>query len=572
MASIGRLRSPVWAAALSLLLPGLGQFVAGRRRRGVLWATPVVVGILATAFAVGTSSSTDLLADLAQSQVLLALTAVNGGLLVYRLAAMADAWLVVRSLNPARARSVARWPSMALAAILLASLALHGATGWVTLRASQTMESIFVAVGPGGMAIPEPGFTDPPPAAAVPPVAMASAEPSVNPTAPAPLSPTEAPPSTATSTAITSPGPSATGPAGTPTASNAPSPSPTSSVTPGSTPTNGSPSPSGSGSSQAPPSTAAPTTAPATAAHRTPAPTRAPAPAPTPVPGWAADGRLNLLLVGSDAGPDRISLRTDTMILLSVDIRSGRAALFGIPRNLVGVPVAPEDQAAVPDGRFPDLLNALFTFAMAHPEEFPGGDFRGFRAVAGAVQELVGVRLDGMAVVNLAGFVRLVDSLGGLWIDVPYQLIDTFYPLEDGSGHISVEFDPGCQHLDGRLSLAFARSRQQDSDYGRMHRQQLVLLALRHQLNPLALVPKIPDLLDAAGSTVWTTLSPTDLKGLLRLASHVQTDRTQSMFFTPPAYAEHLDDAEIARIQAVVRGVFQSPAPPSSTFATPNCP
>ncbi len=247
--------------------------------------------------------------------------------------------------------------------------------------------------------------------------------------------------------------------------------------------------------------------------------------------------------------------------MLSVDVRTGHAALFSIPRNMIGVPLAPEDQTSFPDNRYPGMINELYTYAMAHPDQFPGGASRGFRAVAGAIQELVGVRLDGMAVVNLAGFVRLVNALGGLWINIPYRLVDTNYPLEDGTGHIEIEFEPGCDHLDGRMALAYARSRQQDSDYGRMHRQQLVLLALRRQVDPIALLPKIPDLIDAAGATLWTTLTPNDLAGIARLAARVHADQVQSFFFAPNAYAAHLDTEEIVRIRSVVRSVFANPWP-----------
>ena len=292
-----------------------------------------------------------------------------------------------------------------------------------------------------------------------------------------------------------------------------------------------------------------------------PGPTPRPTPAPTAVPAWARDGRLNLLLLGSDAGPDRWSLRTDTILVLSVDVRTGHAAFFGVPRNLIGVPLAPEDQTSFPGNHFPGLINEVYTYAMAHPDAFPGGEARGFRAVAGAVQELVGVRLDGMALVNLAGFVRLVNALGGLWINVSYRLVDTNYPLEDGTGHIQVEFDPGCHHLDGRMALAYARSRQQDSDYGRMHRQQLVLLALRRQVDPLALLPQIPELLDAAGATLWTTLTPRDLASLAGLAARVRVDQVQSFFFVPHKYSSYLDDDEIGRIRSVVQDVFGNPWP-----------
>jgi len=305
-----------------------------------------------------------------------------------------------------------------------------------------------------------------------------------------------------------------------------------------------------------------------------PSHTAVPTPSATPTPPWAADGRLNLLLIGSDAGPDRWSLRTDTMVVLSVDVETGRAALFGIPRNLVGVPLPPESAGAFKSGRFPGLLNALYVYAMGHPRQFPGGDARGFRAVTGAVQELVGVRLDDVVVVNLAGFVRLVDAIGGLWIDVPKRLVDRNYPLENGRGHISLDIKPGCQLVDGRMALAYARSRHQDSDYGRMGRQQRVLVALARQVDPIALLPKVPELLDIAKGNLWTTVARADIRGLAELAARVDTAWVETVLVIPPRYPSHLTSAEIKQIRGVVRSVFEGGAigSPSPGEAPPACP
>jgi LCP family protein required for cell wall assembly len=239
---------------------------------------------------------------------------------------------------------------------------------------------------------------------------------------------------------------------------------------------------------------------------------------------------------------------------------------------MTGVPVAPEDAAAVPNGRFPGLLNALYVYAMGHPSQFPGGDSRGFRAVGGAVQELLGVRIDGMVVVNLAGFVGLVDQIGGLWVDVPERLVDTHYPLEDGSGLITIDIKPGCQEFDGRMALAYARSRHQDSDYGRMERQQRVLVALRRQFDPLALLPKFPKLLSILHDDVWTTIARSDVAGLAQLAARVDPDRVRTTLFAPSRYSSHVDDAEIATIRSVVRTVFQRPPPPASAALGGACP
>lgn len=291
---------------------------------------------------------------------------------------------------------------------------------------------------------------------------------------------------------------------------------------------------------------------------------------PSPGPAWASDGRLNIVLIGGDAGPGRWSLRTDTMILLSADIATGRVAMFGIPRNLSGAPLPPESAGATPDGTFPDLLNALWVYADQHPGQFPGdGQTRGFRAITGAIQQLTGVPIDGAVVVNLNGFVDLVNAIGGVWIDVPYRIHDDAYPLENGLADIVLDIRAGCQHLDGHYALAFARSRHQDSDYGRMTRQQLVLEALGRQLDPIVLLTQVPRLLSIAGTNVRTTFQPQDMGPLLQFAATVDRANVTNVEFFPPTYPQVLTTASIAKIQAVVRTIFSdptaSPGPGGST-------
>jgi LCP family protein required for cell wall assembly len=471
-------RSPALGAFLSFVLPGLGQLSLGSVRRGVLISIPAVA-IFVAAVALRLAGGIALLELVLRPEVLLALLVLNVGLAGYHVMAVVDAYdLAIRAQRTHR--RARRGPVVALAAVLVATFALHGAVGALGYQTYSTLERVFVPSGPDdGWSIPEPSF-EPEPTA---------------------------------------------------TASSAPSstPSPTPTPTP------------------------------------TPSPVVSASPSPTATPKWATDGRLNLLLIGSDAGPDRWSLRTDTIIILSVDVETGRVALFGIPRNMVGVPLPPESADAFSDGRFPGLLNALYVYAMGHPGHFPGGDARGFRAVTGAVQELVGVRLDGVVVVNLAGFVRLVDAIGGLWIDVPERLVDRNYPLEDGSGHLRLDIKPGCQLLDGQMALAYARSRHQDSDYGRMRRQQAVLVALARQVDPIALLPKVPKLLEIASDDLWTTVRRSEVRTIAELAAGADTGHVRTVRFVPSRYPSQLDSAEIGRIRHVVRSAFEGwTKPPAS--------
>jgi TM2 domain-containing membrane protein YozV len=205
-------------------------------------------------------------------------------------------------------------------------------------------------------------------------------------------------------------------------------------ATPTATPTqtgNGSPTPSGNGGS--------------------PTPTERPRDCPTLDPGWAMaqDGRVNLLLVGSDSRDDEgtgsNSLRTDTMILLSIETASCKAAMFGFPRNMVNAPLPSESAGAYPGGRFPELLNALWRRAAENPDAFPGSEgvsavdcarsfecIRAWRALTGTVQQMAGVQVDGVIAVNLHGFVALVDAVGGVWLDIQTPVREDRYKTPDG--------------------------------------------------------------------------------------------------------------------------------------------
>lgn len=247
------------------------------------------------------------------------------------------------------------------------------------------------------------------------------------------------------------------------------------------------------------------------------------------------------------------------MTLMSVEIATGRAKMFGIPRNLFNVPLPPETAGGFACGCYPDLINSLFEYAEIHPKLFPGADDqRGYQAVQSTISELVGVPIDGMPVVDLNGFVRLVDALGGLDMTTSAPIYDNSYPFEDGSGDIKLYIPAGPHHFDGHTALAYARSRHQDDDYHRMDRQQLTLLALRRQINPCSLIPRLPELLDIGKDSLWTDIPIDQLPELLALAQRVDTGHIKRDGFNPPEIPEYLNAAAVAKVQAMVANAFKS--------------
>lgn len=296
--------------------------------------------------------------------------------------------------------------------------------------------------------------------------------------------------------------------------------------------------------------------------------TASPTITPEPLPVWAQDGRLNLVLLGGDAGPGRTSIRTDTMMLLTVDLETNQAALFGFPRNLLNVPLPKPYSKAFPNGRFPGMLNALWRYADEHPSSrFPGGDkSRGFRAVTAAIGYMAGVDVDGMAYVDLNGFVKFIDVLGGLTINVPYSIYDAKYPKPDGSGYKVVSISPGKHHFDGEEALEYARSRHQDSDYGRMERQQLVLVALRRQTKVCSLVTQLPKLVKIAKSSMYTNIPLNDLTPFIAVASKVRGTKIIQVTFSPgDGYPEFVTTSSVLKMRKAVKNVFRESAADTTT-------
>jgi LCP family protein required for cell wall assembly len=287
---------------------------------------------------------------------------------------------------------------------------------------------------------------------------------------------------------------------------------------------------------------------------------------------WGDDGKFDLLLLGSDAGVDRWSRRMDVMILVEVDVATGRVAMFGFPRNMVNVPLPPgAARSASPCGCFQKLLNEVYTDAtFYYPQLWPGeGNVSGIAAVRATISELAQRPIDAVLVADLWGVIKVVDAMGGIDMNVTESIYDKNYP-DPVLGSIQLRIDPGQQHFNGRLALAYARSRHQDSDYGRMRRQQALLLAIRDQLGTAAIL-NAPALAAAAKGYVWTDLPRSSLPNLVDLFSRVANAPVRLYRFAPSAYPAYLNAATIAKIRGVIANAFPAvPSPSPSPTDSPS--
>jgi len=206
--------------------------------------------------------------------------------------------------------------------------------------------------------------------------------------------------------------------------------------------------------------------------------------------------RTNILLLGLDRRPqeDTTASRTDTMILLTVYPQGRYVGMLSIPRDLY-LPVG---------GGVTDRINTAYFYAeIAAPGSGPA-------AAMAAVRANFGVNVDRYVRVDLAGFVQVVDALGGIEINVPQPIEDDAYPTYD-YGTTTVSFAAGPQHMDGDQALAYARIRHGSSDFQRAARQQAVIEAVLARLMQPGAWVRLPAIAAAVKDSVGTDLSPLDL-------------------------------------------------------------
>ncbi len=265
-------------------------------------------------------------------------------------------------------------------------------------------------------------------------------------------------------------------------------------------------------------------------------------------------GRYNVLLLGGDAGPMRTGIRPDSITVASIDAETGRAVLFGLPRNLANVPFP---EGTVMDRQFPDgfdcdgcYLNGVHTWANDNAELFPQTDDPGIEATTHTVEEITGLSINYYVLIDLKGFQDLVDALGGVTIDVGERI-----PIGGIGGDITGWIEPGTQHLDGYQTLWFARSRATSDDYSRMARQKCVLNAMLKQLDPQTVVANFGDIAAAGKQVISTSIPHSELGTFVDLALKTRRLPVSTVSFVPPRI--NTGDPDWALIRSMVSGAIE---------------
>jgi LCP family protein required for cell wall assembly len=295
---------------------------------------------------------------------------------------------------------------------------------------------------------------------------------------------------------------------------------------------------------------------------------------------WAGVGRVNLLLIGSDAGTDREGIRTDSMVEVSIDPQTGSAVLISIPRSLERAPIPASNPLhnLYPNGYYcPQakpgdecLINAIWALATENKALFKNDPNPGLTSIRDVIGEVTGLHVDYSTVIDLAGFEKLVNAMGGVTVNVTERLpMDGHIvngQVRDNAGWI----EPGRQVLNGFQALWYARSRITSDDFSRMRRQRCLIGALVDQVNPVSMLSQYPQLAQVAKDNISTDIPVSQLPAWVELVQRVQKGSITSLTFT----SDNISPAnpDFGKMRQMVQDAINPPAAPEPSSSATTAP
>lgn len=254
---------------------------------------------------------------------------------------------------------------------------------------------------------------------------------------------------------------------------------------------------------------------------------------------WAGRDRVNVLLLGGDGGVGRTGIRTDSVILLSMDTNTGKSVMFSLPRNMMNAQF-PEDSPlhdVFPDGFRGEgdpaswMLNAVYGQVPAlYPGILGDSENEGADAIKQAVAGSLGTHVDYYLLINLLGFQQLVDAIGGVTVNINEPV------AINGNTDLGIPptgyLEPGPdQHLDGFHALWFSRGRWGSDDYERMERQRCMVDAIIEEADPLNVLRRYQALAKAAEEILRTDIPRKLMPAFVDLALKVKEKKMRSIAF-----------------------------------------
>ncbi len=240
----------------------------------------------------------------------------------------------------------------------------------------------------------------------------------------------------------------------------------------------------------------------------------------------------NILLLGSDNDGKYTfpAVLTQVMMVVHIDTDNNTVTMVSIPRD---------SWVNVPEVGGMHKIDQAFLLGVNAGKGFDDG----VRLARQTVEQDYGIPIDRYAWVGLSGFAKVIDTLGGVDIDISHPVVDDTYPNDTGSGsdpndpyaYSRLYLAPGPQHLNGQQALEYVRSRHSDlvGDIGRTQRQQQVLQALKQKLNVASVVENLPQLIHDLTGQVYTDLSEQEMIAFANFGRTLDNHAVQRITLAP---------------------------------------
>jgi LCP family protein required for cell wall assembly len=174
--------------------------------------------------------------------------------------------------------------------------------------------------------------------------------------------------------------------------------------------------------------------------------------------------------------------RSDTLMLLRADPQTNAISMLSFPRDMIV-------DIRCPGNEFRSKINAAYATC-------------GAKGALQTVRGLTGLPINYLITVNFRGFKKIVNTLGGVWVDVDRRYYNDNAGVSSGFGYAKINLRPGYQRLTGGAALDFARFRHTDSDFHRVARQQLFVTAMKEQFKDSVSITNVPKLVGAVTKNV----------------------------------------------------------------------
>lgn len=233
-----------------------------------------------------------------------------------------------------------------------------------------------------------------------------------------------------------------------------------------------------------------------------------------------SDDRINILLTGMGGPSHPGGYLTDSIMVLSVKPKEKSVAMLSIPRDLlVSIHDHGDDKinSAFADG-YLDYDNKNCTKKNNTGECKKAAMTAGANLSSQTVSDVTGLKIHYYINIEFAGFEKIIDTLGGVDINVDKAINDPSFPSDDMIHFSPFKISAGPHHLDGKTALQYARSRESSSDFDRSSRQQKIIIAAKEkaaQTNFLSNPTKILSVFDSLADSVYTNFTPTEIKSFV---------------------------------------------------------